>query len=165
MAIRPALLWKSMTPAARIAAAEAFWRDEESPEIQAQHVEVIVSLARRLKFRPKSIQSLPVEKRARYLSQMPDVSDAVATRALIAYHFAEKRPLMGGFLDALGIAHENGLISDEQVSAPEAAKLAEAVTTLRKSFDPADADLYLHTLVALDPETWGGLDPLLAPSK
>jgi hypothetical protein len=163
MATRPSLLWKSMPSAARIAAAEAFWRDEESPEIQAQHVEVIVSLARRLKFRPKSIQSLPVEKRAKYLAQMLDVSDAVATRALIAYHFAEKRSLMGGFLDALGITHENGLIADEQVSAPEAAKLAQAVATLRQNFDPADADLYLHTLVALDPETWGGLDPLLAP--
>ena len=34
----------------------------------------------------------------------------MAGRALILYHLAEQRPMMGAFLDALGIAHENGLI-------------------------------------------------------
>ena len=43
----------------RVAAAEAFWRDEESQDIGVQHVEVIVTLARRLKFRTKSVQALP----------------------------------------------------------------------------------------------------------
>ena len=37
----------------RIQAAEAFWRDEESADIQAQHVEAIVTIARRLNFRPE----------------------------------------------------------------------------------------------------------------
>ena len=62
--------------------------------------------------------------------RLPEISEAVATRVLIAHHFANKRPLMSAFLDALGIKHEDGLIADEQVSPPDPAKLAEAVAGL-----------------------------------
>ena len=74
----------------RTEAAEAFWRDRDSPDIEAQHVEAVLMLAKRLNFRVKSIQALPVEKRAKHLAHVTDVSDAVATRALIAYHFTAK---------------------------------------------------------------------------
>ncbi len=141
----------------RVAAALAFWRDEESQDIGVQKVEVIVALARRLKFRTKSVQALGVEKRARHMAQMPEVSDQVATRALIAYHFAAKRPLMAAFLDALGIAHDNGLITEEQVAPPSVEALAAAVTKVRESFEAGEIDLYLRTLAALDSETWAGL--------
>ena len=106
-----------MPPATRQRAAEAFWRDTESPDIQVQQMEVVATLARRLNFRAKSILSLPVERKARHLAQLSDVTDAVAMRALVAYHFAEQRPLMGAFLDGLGLAHDNGLITAEDVSA------------------------------------------------
>ena len=147
----------------RVLAAEAFWRDNESPEIETQQIEAVVILARRLNFRPKSIQSLPVERRARQLAQLPDVSDTIATRALIAYHFTEKRPLMAAFLDALGVAHDNGLITEENVAAPDRDRLETAVTAVRAQFDAADVELYLRTLVALDGDTWTNLDGLLAP--
>lgn len=147
----------------RVAAAEAFWRDDESPEIQAQHAEAMVSLARRLNFRAKTLQALPVERLAKHLAQMGDVSDAIATRALIALHFSARRPLMGAFLDALGIGHDNGLITAEDVTAPPADRLLEASETVRASFDPAEVDLYLRTLAALDGDTWGNLDTVVAP--
>lgn len=158
---RPSEIWKRLPSATRLQAAEAFWRDAESPEIAAQHAEAIVALARRLNFRPKSLQGLPVERRAKFLAQMPDVSDAIATRALIAFHFTARRPLMGTFLDALGIEHENGLITAENVAAPATQALAKAVDALRGSFDRSDVDLYLRTLAALDGDTWGNLDTLV----
>lgn len=148
----------------RVMAAEAFWRDTESADIQAQHTEALLTLARRLNFRPKTLQSLSIDRRARHLAQVGDVSDAIATRALIAYHFAARRPLMGAFLDALGIAHENGLIADESLAAPSADRVAAAVDTVRSSFDAGDVDLYLRTLAALDGETWANLAPLLQPA-
>ena len=96
-----------MPPEKKLAAATAFWNDEHGRE---QQVEVIVTLARKLNFRPKSVPALPLERRAKLLAGM-DVSDAVASRALIAYHLAAERPMMGAFLDALAIEHENGLIT------------------------------------------------------
>jgi hypothetical protein len=164
MSDRPSRLWKDMPVEKRVMAAEAFWRDTESADIQAQHTEALLTLARRLNFRPKTLQSLSIDRRARHLAQVGDVSDAIATRALIAYHFAARRPLMGAFLDALGIAHENGLIADESLAAPSADRVAAAVDTVRSSFDAGDVDLYLRTLAALDGETWANLAPLLQPA-
>jgi hypothetical protein len=160
MAERPSEIWKSMPIEKRVRAADAFWRDEESPDIEVQHVEAAVALARRFNFRPKTMAALPVERRARQLAQMPDVSDAVATRALVAYHFADQRPLMGAFLDALGITHDNGLITDEQVAPPARDRLEAAIAAVGASVDRADLDLYLRTLLGLDGETWRELEGL-----
>ena len=146
----------------RVAAADAFWRDASEAEgVHEQHLEAIFSIARRLKFRPKSVQSLPIERRAKQLAHLPEVSDAIATRALIAYHLAAQRPMMGAFLDALGIAHEQGLIADDAIKAPlEKAKVAEAAATLSGTFLAADVTLYLNTLLTQDPDTWGVLEGL-----
>jgi hypothetical protein len=149
----------------RVTAAAAFWRDTDSPEIAAQHAEAVGMLARRLNFRVRSLQALPIERRARHLAQVSDVSDSVATRALIAYHFEAQRPLMAAFLDALGIAHENGLITAEDVSAPAPDILTTAVQTVRASFPSDDVELYLRTLATLDGDTWTHLDGLLTSPR
>lgn len=158
---RPSEIWKLLPPATRVQAAEAFWRDTESPEIESQHAEALMTLARKLNFRPKSLHGLPVERKAKYLGQLGDVSDAVATRALIAFHFSMRRPLMAAFLNALGIAHDNGLITAENVPPPATDQLQRAITTVKAEFAPADVDTYLRTLAALDSDTWGGLDAVL----
>ena len=144
----------------RALAAEAFWRDTESPDIAAQQAEAVVAIARRLNFRTRSVQALPIERRAKHLAQL-DVSEGIATRALISYHFTLQRPLMSAFLDALGIAHEDGLISEENVAPPEAARLAAAVETVRGTFPSDDVERYLRTLATLDGDTWVHLDGLL----
>jgi hypothetical protein len=154
-AMRPSALWKELPAEKRLVAAEAFWNDEHGME---QQVEVIVTLARKLNFRPKSLSSLPLARRTKMLAGMNDVSDAVASRALIAYHLAAERPMMSAFLDALGIAHDNGLITAEEVATPDKEALARAVGAIKTAF-PADAvRVYLHTLVLLDGDTWAGLD-------
>ena len=160
---RPSQLWKEMSPETRLRAAEAFWRDTDSPDIQVQQMEVVMTLARRLNFRAKSIQSLPVVQKAKHLAHLPDVTDAVAMRALVAYHFADQRPLMGAFLDGLGLAHEDGLITAEEVTAPDRERLAAALTAVRSTgtFQPEDVNLYLRTLASLDGETWSNVDAVL----
>ena len=149
-----------MSAEQRLAAADAFWREDQA-DVQVQHADAILSIAKRLNFRAKSVQALPVERRARFLAQLPDISDAVATRALISYHFTAKRDLMAAFLDALGIAHENGLIGEESVTPPTRDQLVGAIAKLRSAFPAADADLYLRTLVTLDGDTWAELDAAL----
>ena len=145
----------------RLAAAEAFWRDDQG-DIAMQHMDAMASIARRLNFRAKSVQALSIDRKAKHLSQLGDVSDAVATRALIAYHFTTKRELMAAFLDALGIQHEDGLISEETVPAPPREKLVAAVATLRSSFPAEDVDLYLRTLSTLDGDTWGEVESAMS---
>lgn len=155
MPVRPSVLWKQMPIEKRQAAAAAFWEDEHGLD---QQVEVIVTLARKLNFRPKSIQTLPAERRIKLLAGMADVSEAVATRALIGYHLTSERPMMATFLDAVGIAHDNGLITAEEVPAPPPEKLAAGVAAIKAAYPEDAVRLYLHTLVVLDGDTWGALD-------
>lgn len=161
MPVRPSRLWKDMPLENRILAADAFWRDEQT-DAELQHVEAIMAIAKRLNFRPKSVQTLSIDRRAKHLAHIQEVSDAVATRALIAYHFASRRDLMGAFLDALGIAHEDGLIKEESVPPPPKDKLAAAITTVRGVFPPADVDLYVRTLASLDGDTWAEAEAALS---
>jgi hypothetical protein len=162
-------MWKELPPEKRLVAAGAFWADEHGVE---QHVEVIVMIARKMNFRPKSVPRLPVERRAKLLAGMPDVSDAVASRALIAYHLTAERPMMAVFLDALGIEHDDGLINTPETEEgseaqalppPDKAKIVQGIAALRAAYPEDAVLLYLHTLVVLDGDTWSGLEGLIDP--
>jgi len=154
----PGKLWKRIPPERRLNAVEAFWRDEEAIEQQA---EALLAIASHLRFRPKTVRTLPIEKRVRYLSSLPSVSDAVAGRVLVSYHLAHQRTMLGAFLDALGIAHDNGVLNADEMKAPAPEKLKEAAAALQAQFPKDDVELYFLTLFAQDPETWGGLADVL----
>jgi hypothetical protein len=151
---RPSRIWKRVSSERRLEAAELFWSDEESSE---QQVEAVTAIAGHMKFRTKSVIALPVSKKARYLAGLPNVSDSVAARALVHYHLERQRPMMAAFLDALGIAHDNGLITEETVPKPDRERLKTAVGSLASSYPSEDVGLYFATLVSQDPDTWGEL--------
>jgi hypothetical protein len=151
--LTPSRLWKRMTPEQRLKAAAAFWKDEQATDDQLQ---AVLLISQQKKFRPKTVLGLDDDRKARHLAALGTLPDAVAARALVLYHLAEQRPLMGAFLDALGIAHENGLIEDDHVK-PDPEKLAPAVSTVAAAYPAEDVSLYLTTLVCQDPETWGAL--------
>ena len=152
--MRPAKLWRTMSSELRTAAATAFWEDENAALEQA---EAIALIARQIKFRPRSVQGLPTDRRARYLAGLPQVSDLLAARLLVVYHLEYQRPMMGAFLDALGIAHVDGLIEDETPKTPTPEQLATAADTLAAAFPAADVGRYFWTLLWQDPDTWGAL--------
>ena len=151
---RPSRLWKNLPAERRLEAAQLFWEDEQGSE---QQVEAVAALAAHMKFRTKSVIALPLDRKAKYLLSLPNISESIAARALITYHLARQRPMMAAFLDALGIAHEEGLIADEQVSKPDLEKLKAAATELASKYPAADVALYFGTLVSQDPDTWAGL--------
>ena len=80
----------------------------------------------------------------------------------MAYHLVHQRPMMGAFLDAVGIAHDNGMIADEAVKAPEPEVLRKAATAIAGPFPAADVALYISTLLWQDPDTWAELDSVVA---
>ena len=151
---RPSKLWKRLPAERRIAAAGLFWADEQSAE---QQMEAIAAIAAHMKFRTKTLFGLSQEKKSKYLSTLPNISESIAARALVNYHLETQRPMMGAFLDSLGIAHENGLINDESVAKPDGEKLRAAATELAGKYPAEDLNLYFSTLVSQDPDTWGGL--------
>jgi len=68
--------------------------------------------------------------------------------------------MMGAFLDALGITHEEGIIAADEVKPPSPDALGKAAKALAASYPAADVSLYLSTLVWQDPGTWGVLADL-----
>jgi hypothetical protein len=154
---RPSRIWRRLPAERRTAAAELFWSDEQSAE---QQVEACATIATQMKFRAKSVLNLPVERKTRYLVNLPQVSDAVAARALVNYHLGLKRPMMGDFLDALDVAHEEGLIKDETMVKPDSDKLKAAADQIAAKYPAEDVALYFSTLISQDPETWGELAEL-----
>jgi hypothetical protein len=158
---RPSKLWKKMPLERRIDAAGLFWDDEHSAE---QQVEAVSAIASHMKFRPRSVLSLAPDRRAKYLAQLPAISDTIAARALVNYHLERQRPMMSAFLDLLGIAHENGLITEENVAKADPAKVQQAVKDLTEKFPADEVSLYLSTLVSQDPETWDALIEVSQPA-
>jgi len=152
--LTPSRLWRRMPLDQRQRIAHAFWSDSEATDDQLQ---AALLIARQKKFRPKTVVSLDVDRKARHLATTVSLPENLAARALVVYHLAEQRPMMAAFLDALGIAHENGLIQEDNVK-PDATKIRAAVDTLRGRFPKDDVQLYLDTLLSQDPEAWGALE-------
>jgi hypothetical protein len=151
---QPAQLWKQMSESQKLRAAEAFWREPDGIE---QQVEAMALLAQKLKARPRYIQGLPIDKRARHLAHFPGMPDLLAARMLVSYHLAHQRPMMSAFLDAIGIAHDNGLITEDPKGPIATEQIAAGRAALQGAYPEEDIQLYFATLVAQDPETWAAL--------
>jgi hypothetical protein len=153
----PARLWKKLALPHRQRVAAAFWQADEAVDDQVQ---AALLIAQHKKFRPKSVLALDDERKARHLASLPSIPEQVAARALVAYHLETQRPMMGAFLDALGITHEQGVIQEDDVK-PDEAKLAAAVEAIEKAYPVEDVALYLNVLLCQDPATWSALGPIV----
>jgi hypothetical protein len=152
--LTPSRLWKRMTAEQRLRAAYALWRDQEAT---ADQMQAALLIAQQRKFRPKTVIGLDEDRKASHLASLSNVPEALAARMLVLYHLAEQRPMMGAFLDAVGIAHENGLIQEDAVP-PDSAKIAAAAAAIAKDYPAHDVSLYLSTLLWQDPASWGALN-------
>jgi hypothetical protein len=102
-------------------------------------------VAKSLRFRPQAVKKLPMKQRARRAQTlMQRASNAQLCYDLFgAYLMKERKELVTGFLDATGVAHEDGMLEDLDESRPAADKVREAVSSLDQSFDKDDVTLYL----------------------
>src|SRR5215203_2123533 len=60
---RPSRIWKRMSSELRQQAARVFWSDEQSND---QQIEAVGAISGAMKFRPKSVIALPLERKAKY---------------------------------------------------------------------------------------------------
>jgi hypothetical protein len=147
-------LWKSLTPDERLRAASAFF-EEPPPDLAAAAVGALVK-ARHL--RPQAARALAREAQARVLATVLDPGEPLAQGLLVGLHLSERRPLLGAFLDALQLPHEDGILKEEADAVPpvDAAKARAALRALA-AFPAADVLTYLNTLWLQDPERWQAL--------
>lgn len=109
-------------------------------------------VAKSLRFRPQAIRKLPMEKRARHARRIL----LTGRKADLCYELfgswlvRNNKQLVTGFLDATGVAHEDGMIEDIDAGAPDPKKLDAAIADLDAKYDADDVTLYL----ALCAEQW-----------
>ena len=150
-------LWKRLGREERLAAATLFWR-EPSEEVVGAALSAVIK-ARRL--RPQVARSLPAEERARALASVLDPGESVAAALLVALHLGERRALLATFLDAAGLAHEDGVLRDEEGASPpplDEAAAREGVRALAAAYPREQVETYLNTLWLQDPERWRTLE-------
>jgi hypothetical protein len=158
--LTPASLWSALDADTRKVAARALyakgWEDDGS-RLEANH-----AIASTLRFREVAVRRMPLDKRVDYLSRVVRPEDNLASALLMALHFLRRTELLGAFLDRLGIPQENGVIDSEfDLEPPPPEKLTEAIAGLRGNFPDTEIDVYLATLLAIDPDSWGGLAEVL----
>lgn len=149
--LTPSRLWSAMDQDDRLEAARNLYAGEN----KEAKMEANMAIAVNLKFRPAAVQRLPVEKRAGYVTRGFRPDDSLATSLLLALHMGDRRDVLVAFLDVLEIPNDAGMIDDDyDLMPPEGEKMAAAVASLEEQFPKDRVELYLATLLAVDPETW-----------
>jgi hypothetical protein len=148
-------LWKRLAREDRAEAAAAFWKE---PPQEALGL-ALGAIVKSRKLRPQVARSLSDEERVRALASVLDPGEPLAASLLVALHLGARRPLLVAFLDALGLPHDNGVLTEEadQAPPPAAEAVARATGTL-SSFPKSQVEAYYNTLWLQDPERWAALE-------
>jgi hypothetical protein len=155
----PSEVWSALDAATRQLAAEALY--DRRFEAGLFRRDADRTLAAALRFREAAVARLPVRRRVDYLLHTVPPTDELASTLLMALHLAHRAPMLATFLDALAIPHTEGLVDPHHdLKRPDRAALSAAVAELRQHFPPAEVEVYLASLVAMDPGTWGELAPV-----
>ena len=101
-------IWKRLTPRERLAAATRLW--EEPP--QEVVPSVLAAVVKVLRVRPQVARKLPDASIARAVAATIDPGEALASSLVVALHLGERREMLRVFLDAVGLAHEDGILKD-----------------------------------------------------
>ena len=149
----PYAVWDLMDDDEKKAAAVAFWNGADRESRAALEM----ALAAELK-----VRQLAAEKVAGRLVRMADsLPETVLFQYLFHLHMDQRRPLMVGYLDAVGLPHDNGALDlPEDFEGPDADKVEKAGRDLAGA-EGKTALVYLGTLMVADDEFWTGLEPVL----
>jgi hypothetical protein len=114
--------------------------------------------------RPQAARALAPDAQARILATVLDPGESLAQGLLVDLHLAERRPLLGAFLDALGLPHEDGILTEEADAAgPVTTEAARKGVAALGGFPREQVETYLNTLWLQDAGRWSALPNLEGP--
>lgn len=149
-------LWKALTAEERTMAISAAMADD--PEGWVKNT-TRAAVARALKFRPQTVSTWPRQKLVTEAARLPLEDVQLLSAYIVDLHLGHRRPMMGAFLDKLGIENENGRIDSEKVEVPEqnAQQVAVAADAIAATYPIDDVVTYFLTLLLQDSAVWSGL--------
>ncbi len=149
-------LWRALDAEERSQAISAAMQDDEGGWVRAT---TRASVASALKFRPQTVATWPRTKLVSEAARLPLDDAQLLSAYLVDLHLGHRRPMMGAFLNALGIPNEDGRIDSENVEVPvqDPVALKGAADGLAASHDLNEVVTYFLTLMLQDGGTWAGL--------
>lgn len=154
-------LWKALSPEERTLGIAAALADDENGWVKTTTRGAVASA---LRFRPQTVATWPRPKLVSEAARLPLDDVQLLSAYLIDLHLGHRRPMMAAFLDALGIANENGRIDSEttEVGPQDAAKVRAAADAVAARFPADEVVTYFLTLMLQDAGVWAGLSEWLA---
>ena len=149
-------LWKALTAAEKTDAITACLSDDENGWVKNS---TRTAVAAALKFRPQTVSTWPRAKLVSEAARLPLDDAQLLSAYIVDLHLGHRRPMMGAFLDTLGIENDEGRIDSEKVEIPvqDPATLASAADALVAKFPPDEVATYFLTLLLQDSGVWAGL--------
>ena len=149
-------LWKALTAEEKAAAISACLSDDENGWVKTT---TRTAVAAALKFRPQTVGTWPRTKLVSEAVRLPLDDAQLLSAYIVDLHLGHRRPMMGAFLDSLGITNEDGRIDSDTTEVPEqdAAAVTKAADALVASYPPDEVVTYFLTLLLQDAAVWGGL--------
>ncbi len=133
---------------------------QESPEAVQSTTAAAATI---LKFRPKFLLKQPVTKRYASVKRAMSRTSAndLAEKLLAVYFLKCRATLLGEWLDLMGLEHEDGILTQDEVPCPETPELEKKVAEFRGGDSDEDRDLLLRVFSAQSAIDWPALDDLL----
>ncbi|MES2176506.1 MAG: hypothetical protein V4550_01480 [Gemmatimonadota bacterium] len=153
-------LWKALTPAEKADAIAACMADDENGWVRTTTRNAVAGA---LKFRPQTVATWPRAKLISEAARLPLDDAQLLSSYIVDLHLGHRRPMMGAFLDSLGIPNDNGRIDSENVVVPvqEKDKVSAAADALVASYPRDEVVTYFLTLQLQDSAVWSELQPWL----
>lgn len=157
IAITTRELWAALTPAEKDDACMALWTGTDTFSRDAQP-KVLRELAAALKFREAFLKRVKPEEKVRHLRRLVDTPSLrhLCDDVFRSWLVVRKTPMLVCFVEAQGMAHENGII-DDTAKPPDADSLRKGVRAVRDQFPPRDVALYMGVMLAAGGDFWQGL--------
>ena len=149
-------LWKALSAEEKAQAIGACLSDDENGWVKTT---TRTAVAAALKFRPQTVGTWPRAKLVSEAVRLPLDDAQLLSAYIVDLHLGHRRPMMGAFLDSLGIANEDGRIDSDTTEVPEqdVAAVVKAADALVASYPPDEVVTYFLTLLLQDAVVWGGL--------
>lgn len=146
-------LWKALTQDERATAITAALADDENGWVKTT---TRGAVATALRFRPQTVATWPRQKLVSEAARLPLEDVQLLSAFLVDLHLGHRRPMMGAFLDALGIPNDDGRIDAEKdpVVEQDAASVTKAADALVAAFPPDEVATYFLTLLLQDAAIW-----------
>ncbi|CAN5874017.1 hypothetical protein BH11GEM1_BH11GEM1_18460 [soil metagenome] len=149
-------LWKALTPDEKAQAITACLNDDENNWVKTT---TRTAVAAALRFRPQTVATWPRPKLVSEAVRLPLDDAQLLSAYIVDLHLGHRRPMMGAFLDALGIANEDGRIDSETTDVPEqdAGRVDAAANALVAKYPHDEVVTYFLTLLLQDASVWAPL--------